>query len=259
MQTRSLAALLAVMMIAAGLFGCTDFTEGKDRAVVNEAEEPAETPTEEQPAEEPAPEADAAVTEEPVEEVATLTYALTPDSSIIFEGSKTIDTHVGGFEKFDGIITMQDGDPSTAKIDLTIDTQTIFSDDTLLTSVLKGKEWFAIEEFPESTFVSTKIEGTNGDVSITGNLTIKGVTKSITFPATVNIADEKITGDAEFVIDRSIWNVGYSDWKGQLIKNDVLMALAIIALPAEAPAEEAGADAVADAERAAAVEDSGRF
>ena len=47
--------------------------------------------------------------------------------------------------------------------------------------------------------------------TITGNLTLKGITKSITFPAKVNVADNKITADANFNIDRTQWNIVYGN------------------------------------------------
>jgi polyisoprenoid-binding protein YceI len=45
--------------------------------------------------------------------------------------------------------------------------------------------------------------------SITGNLTLKEVTKTITFPAKVELKDGQLTAEANFNIDRTVWNMNY--------------------------------------------------
>mgnify|MGYP000251930942 CR=1 FL=1 len=173
-------------------------------------------------------------TEKEKEEIAAGTrraYALTPESSIIFEGSKVIDTRVGGFSEFEGTITVPEGDPERARIEVTIDTTSLFSDSNLLTRILKGEDFFHVENYPTSKFISTGVEKVEDNrYRITGNLTMRDITKSISFTAQVSeLTENQLSADAEFLINRNDWNVGYDSWEGQLIKDEVKLALYVVA------------------------------
>lgn len=226
--------LMLLLVLVGATTGCKDFTEGKEIATITDAveieEESTETP-------------DVAATEgdtpdaagthegteatEPAEASASdaKVFTITENTAIMFEGSKTIGTHTGGFTAFDGKITLKGDDPTQAKIDITIDMESMFSDDNLLTTVLRGEDFFSVEQHPTARFVSTKIEPKESGLSITGNLELKGVTKGVTFTAKPTITEDTITAAAEFVVGRSAWNVGYADWKGEIIRDEVLIAL----------------------------------
>jgi polyisoprenoid-binding protein YceI len=45
--------------------------------------------------------------------------------------------------------------------------------------------------------------------TVTGDLTMRGVTKSVTFPMKVQVTDERVTGEAEFAINRMDWNIAF--------------------------------------------------
>ncbi len=80
---------------------------------------------------------------------------------------------------------------------------------------LKSDDFFAAEEYPTAKFEITNVQAVenNAEVThnITGNLTMRGTTKEITFPANVAIANDKLTGvTAEFTIDRTDWSVMYN-------------------------------------------------
>ena len=247
------AILMALMVITAA--GCKDFTEGKSVAKVNDAapgettgQETVGTPAEGTPE---VPGEETPAKEEPTE--ARRVYKATENTAVAFEGSKTIDTHVGGFNTVEGTITMVGDDPETAEVKITIDMTSIYSDNSLLTSVLSGESFFNIENYKTSTFTSTAIKKTDEGIEMTGTLDLNGVTRSITFPATVNITDDKVTSEAEFVVMRSWWSVGYDDWKGELIKDKVVLMLEVEAtLDEQASASEpAPAEEEAPAEEAA--------
>jgi len=84
-----------------------------------------------------------------------------------------------------------------------------------LTSHLKSEDFFSVEKFPASTFTITKAAPIAGakageaNYTIIGNLYIKGVTKAITFPATVNIMNNIAEASATFEVDRTQWNIKY--------------------------------------------------
>ncbi|WP_113663967.1 YceI family protein [Pedobacter nanyangensis] len=76
---------------------------------------------------------------------------------------------------------------------------------------LKNDDFFGVEKFPAANFVIKKVEGNGTDVKITGDLTIKGKTNPITFPAKLTWnADKTVTAVAEKVaIDRTKYGIEY--------------------------------------------------
>ena len=70
-------------------------------------------------------------------------------------------------------------------------------------------DFFEVEKFPTATFVITKVAGNQ----VTGNLTVKGITKSITFPAEIAVKGGKVTAKANITIDRTDFNIRYGSKK----------------------------------------------
>ena len=62
---------------------------------------------------------------------------------------------------------------------------------------------------------------------VTGLLELHGVTKSITFPATIAVTNEAVTANADFAIDRTNWGINYEGMADNLIRKDVVLKLAI--------------------------------
>ncbi|TCC94454.1 YceI family protein [Pedobacter frigiditerrae] len=76
---------------------------------------------------------------------------------------------------------------------------------------LKADDFFGVEKFPAANFVVKKVTGNGAAVNVTGDLTIKGITQSVTFPATlVWNADKSVTATAEkIVIDRTKFGIQF--------------------------------------------------
>lgn len=75
---------------------------------------------------------------------------------------------------------------------------------------LKAPDFFDVEVYPTSKFVITSVLEVEGSLAVTGNLTIKDVTKSITIPASVSTVEGITTFKSElFNIDRADFNVKY--------------------------------------------------
>lgn len=79
---------------------------------------------------------------------------------------------------------------------------------------LTSDDFFDVAKYPTSTFVITSVDSKDGKLAVTGNLTIKDVTKSITIPASLTEADGvySFTSD-KFNIDRADFNVKYGSKK----------------------------------------------
>jgi polyisoprenoid-binding protein YceI len=77
---------------------------------------------------------------------------------------------------------------------------------------LKSADFFDIEKHPLSRFEMTKLIPVKGDYTskVTGNLTILGVSNSVSFYATIEISEKEVSMESEeFVIDRSAWGLAY--------------------------------------------------
>lgn len=159
------------------------------------------------------------------------TYAVTPQNSKIeFIGSKVTGSHNGSFEKFTGEIHYVNNDPAQSHVTITIDAASVKADDPKLTEHLKTADFFDIAKFPEAKFESTAIKagGEKGAThTVTGNLTLHGVTKSITFPATIAVTADAATVDANFAINRKDFGINYPGVQDDLIRDDVVMKLTI--------------------------------
>ncbi len=74
-----------------------------------------------------------------------------------------------------------------------------------------SKGFFATDSFATSSFEITKAEALTGNAdathTITGNLTLRGITKSVSFPAKVTVNGNEVATTATFKIDRTLWNV----------------------------------------------------
>lgn len=79
-----------------------------------------------------------------------------------------------------------------------------------LSDHLKSDDFFSVEKHNKSTFKITDAKTSNGkDYDITGDLTIKGITKPVTFPATVAVNDGKITATGKLTFDRTHYDIKF--------------------------------------------------
>lgn len=156
------------------------------------------------------------------------------NSKIEFVGSKVTGSHNGSFGSFTGQVDYA-GAPEKSRVNITIDANSIATDDPKLTEHLKTADFFDVAKFPESTFVSTEIKpgGERGAThTITGNLTMHGVTKSVTFPATIAVTPEAATVDSTFSINRKDFGISYAGAADNAIRDDVVLTLKIRATKA---------------------------
>lgn len=86
----------------------------------------------------------------------------------------------GRFGKVSGTVAYDAADPSKSSVEATIDTSTINTANEDRDKHLKSDDFFAVEKHPAITFKSTKVESSeSGGLKVTGDLTIRGVTKQV--------------------------------------------------------------------------------
>ena len=105
-------------------------------------------------------------------------------------------------------------DLSACRFNVAVDASTIDTDNESRDSHLKKAEYFDVEQYPEITITSTKIDKTNktesGYYYFTGTLSLHGVTKPIAFPFHVEKVNDSYLFTGEFQINRLDYNVGSS-------------------------------------------------
>ena len=159
----------------------------------------------------------------------------TATSSIGFVGSKVTKSHEGGFTEFVGELRIVDGKVTDAGNKIVIATPSIFTNTKRLTGHLMSPDFFDVTTHPISTFETTSISsGADGVSTVTGNLTLHGVTKSITFPATITVNATEVTLKADFHINRFDFDMKYPGKVDNLIRKEIVLNFDIRAKPGRA-------------------------
>lgn len=159
-------------------------------------------------------------------------YYFTPASQVNFIGSKVTGSHHGGFKTFSGHFTVKDGVPVGNDHKVAIEMASTFSDNEKLTGHLKSPDFFDIEKFPQSTFDVTGIKKeSETSYTISGNFTLHGKTKNISFPATVSQGDGSVKISAKFDINRKDFDIVYAGKADDLIRDEVVIELNLEAKP----------------------------
>lgn len=156
-------------------------------------------------------------------------YDFAEGTEVGFVGSKITGSHTGGFKKVQGAVTVPGDDLQKSVVELTIDMDSMYSDDEKLTGHLKNEDFFDVPKFPQSTFKSTSVTQEGDGFTVTGDLTMHGVTKSISFPAKIAVEGDTLKTTAEFSINRKDFGVAYAGKPDDLIRDEVVIKFDITA------------------------------
>ena len=223
---------LMAVTVSLGLLsmsGCAENpADSKPKATVGEASDaakPAASPQQGKPN-------TAAPTKGCDKNVAKGTKAL--KGKIIFIGSKVTGNHITEFTDWVGGASASNDITKTA-LSFCVNTNEMIADidakkpgNPKFEKKLRSHHFFDVEKHPTATFASTKISTkAQGSATheVTGDLTIKGIAKSITFPATIKASDSTFNMTAEFSINRKDFKITYKGKPDDLIRDDVLLKL----------------------------------
>ncbi|SEW49887.1 YceI family protein [Chitinophaga arvensicola] len=146
---------------------------------------------------------------------ATVFQVDSKESKLNWTGKKVTGQHEGTINIADGKLDVDNNVLKGGSFSL--DTRTIAVTDikdaggnAKLLGHLKSEDFFSVEKFPSANFVTTSVVSKGGgNYDVTGNLTIKGITNPVTFPATVTVAGNKLTAKAAIKVDRTKYNIKY--------------------------------------------------
>ncbi len=163
----------------------------------------------------------------------------TEKSSINWVGKKVLGQHNGKVKIQSGTINAKNGVLTGGNF--AIDMKSITCDDLTdadynkkLVGHLNSADFFNVADFPNANVKITKVLKLTKKAysyNLTADLTIKGITKSITFPATFKVTGNNIEGKAKITIDRTLWDIKYGSsnfFEGlgdKAIKNEIELSV----------------------------------
>lgn len=177
------------------------------------------------------PEGDKAETTEAAEATASEGAELTVNttaSTITWLGKKVSGEHTGDVQIKEGTLNVKDGKLTGGKV--VLDLSTINSKDLegewkeKLDGHLKSEDFFDVANHPEAVLEITDVKdgAEAGTVVVSANLTIRGITKNITFNANVTEAtDSAVKANADFNIEREDWSITYAGKPDDLISKQI--------------------------------------
>ncbi|MEI6945780.1 YceI family protein [Paraflavisolibacter sp. H34] len=182
----------------------------------------------------------------------------TRESKVEWIGTKVTGYHTGEVPVKSGEIFVKDGAVTGGKFVMDLANLTVSgpkdvspSSNAKLLGHLKSADFFEVEKHPEATFELTGLKPFEGAVqdtadprqetigkykvehpthTVSGNLTIKNITKNIEFPARITVSGNTAEAIAKFNIDRQQWNITYPGKPDDLIRKDIHLGIAIRAV-----------------------------
>ncbi|GGG95933.1 lipid-binding protein [Polaribacter pacificus] len=158
----------------------------------------------------------------------------TENSVLLWKGEKPTGTHNGTVKLKEGALALEDGALTAGEFVINMSTIVDADGSGRLEGHLKSADFFDVEKYPTSKFVITSVENKEGKLAVTGNLTIKDVTKSITIPATISKEGNMVTFKSEtFVVNRADFNVKYGsksffdNLKDKFINDDMELSFTV--------------------------------
>ncbi|MGN6531538.1 MAG: YceI family protein [Ginsengibacter sp.] len=158
-------------------------------------------------------------------------YIPVDDGSKVHFIIKNFGINTGGdFSGLKGQIVFLPENLSASRFEVSVSASSIDTDNKMRDNNLASDEYFDATKYPVIKIVSTKISKTNktadGFYFFTGDLTIKGVTKSISFPFQVKMVNDNYLFTGNFDIDRTDFGIGE---KNIVLGNKVSVSLSVTA------------------------------
>ena len=201
--------IVMLILVALLTFGCANPAANKPRATV----------------ENPAPESNS------TKPAGAETLAISPENSKVeFVAAKVTRSHNGSFKQFAGAIDLVKDSIEASQVTIDIETASVVTDEDGLTKHLQTPDFFDVAKYPKATFSSTKIESsTAGGAThkVTGNFELHGIKKLISFPATIQVAPDVVSVNAEFAIDRKDFGLLFPGKADDLIRDGVVIKLTV--------------------------------
>jgi polyisoprenoid-binding protein YceI len=133
----------------------------------------------------------------------------------------------GSFSGLAGKITFTPNNPDGCNFDVHIEAKTVNTGVEKRDDHLRSSDYFDVKNYPQIRFVSVKVSNTNknGTLFVSGKLTMKGITKDISFPFTVKPVQDGYLFNGEFKLNRRDFKVG----GGSTVSDNLTVMLKVMA------------------------------
>lgn len=147
----------------------------------------------------------------------------------------------GQFNEFEGFINIDGENPNNSSVEVIVQANSIDTNNETRDGHLRSGDFLEIETHPTLSFKSTKVEASEEEIVVTGDMTIKGVTKEITVtldwtgPVTDPQGSDRLGFETSFSINRQDYGVSFSaplEAGGVLVGDKVNIELDIAAVKA---------------------------
>ena len=154
-------------------------------------------------------------------------YKVTDEGSSVKFKIRNFGLETGGsFSGLQGTITFDPNDLKTGRIELSVDANSVNTDNNMRDNHLRKEDYLDVQQYPHIKFVSTGITvDNNAHFTANGQITIKGTTKDIAIPFTTTPKDGGYLFVGEFRLNRKDFKVG----GGSTISNGLTVQFSLLA------------------------------
>jgi polyisoprenoid-binding protein YceI len=134
------------------------------------------------------------------------------ESAVTFHATSRLVNADGRFHRFEGEVVVDPTDAATARIRLAVEAASIDTANQRRDNHLRSEDFFHVDRFPTATFESVRVEPRGSSATVVGRLTIRGVTRELAVPVTVEVSGERLVARGEFSINRTDYGITYSSF-----------------------------------------------
>ncbi|WP_433770153.1 YceI family protein [Pseudomonas putida] len=136
----------------------------------------------------------------------------------------------GTFGKFEGDLDFDTAQPEAAHAKLTIELNSIDAGSEDANTELQKPAWFDTATYPVATFESSRFKNLgNNRYQITGNLTLRGLTREVTVPVLLKAENTIGIFDGELTLKRNDFKIGEGEWADTVVSNEINIRFRMVA------------------------------
>lgn len=151
-------------------------------------------------------------------------------SQIRFHASSRLMDADGSFHRFGGEVRFDEGRPEAVSARVTVEVASIDTGIRMRDDHLRSEDFFHVERHPTATFVVATVSRDGERWVVIGQLTIRGVTRPLSLPATVSRADAELRIRGEFTVNRQAFGITYRSFLNP-IRDEVRVWFDLVASP----------------------------
>lgn len=154
------------------------------------------------------------------------TWNLLTESQILFHFVQEGVAFTGKFQRFEARIEFDPANPEAGRIEVTIDMDSLDTQNSERDAILRSPELFDVEKWPRAQFISSAIRVLEpGQYEAAGELSIRDITRPLSLPFSLKIdklddGDVKAAAAGQIMISRRDFGVGQGEWAGTGIVSD---------------------------------------